>query len=185
METIQEIARILRSTDRMAASFVQRVREIVGSDASEETILQAMKRLNPRSLDISKVSVAVKAELAKQQRRAGRGSRATVARTGRPEKVRTAPPAVRRRRAAAASSSKRKTSLDQLEEILEANWRRAEGEGFEPPRMSGSAFIDAVHRHSDPRDATRRRILKACKTAEGRDLLITPTLVADMIREET
>jgi hypothetical protein len=98
--------------------------------------------------------------------------------------VRNAPPAVRRRRTAAANSPQAKTTIDQLEEILEANWRRAEGEGFEPPRMSGPAFIDAVHRHSDPRDATRRRILKAAKTAEGRDLLITPTLVADMIREE-
>jgi hypothetical protein len=184
METIQEIARILRSTDKMATSFVQRVREMVGSDVPEETILQAMKRLNPRALDINKVTVAVKAELTKEQRRAGRARPATVAKPGRPDQVRNAPPAVRRRRTAAANSPQAKTTIDQLEEILEANWRRAEGEGFEPPRMSGPAFIDAVHRHSDPRDATRRRILKAAKTAEGRDLLITPTLVADMIREE-
>jgi hypothetical protein len=61
METIQEIARILRSTDKMATSFVQRVREMVGSDVPEETILQAMKRLNPRALDINKVPVAVTA----------------------------------------------------------------------------------------------------------------------------
>jgi hypothetical protein len=185
METIQEIARILRSTDKMATNFVQRVREMVGSDVPEETILQAMKRLNPRALDINKVAGAVEAELTKEERRAGRAGRATVAKTGRPEQVRTAPPAGRGRRVAATSSSQRKTTADQLEEILEANWRRAEGEGFEPPWMSGSAFIDAVHRHSDPRDATRRRILKACRTADGRDLLITPTLVADMIREET
>jgi hypothetical protein len=184
MDTIQEIARILRSTDKMAASFVQRVREMVGSEVPEETILKAMKRLNPRALDINKVSVAVKAELTKEQRRAGRAGPATVAKPAGAEQVLVAPSAVQRRRAAAAKSSQRKTTMDQLEEILEANWRRAEGEGFEPPRMSGPAFIDAVHRHSDPRDATRRRILKACKTAEGRDLLITPTLVADMIREE-
>jgi len=75
--------------------------------------------------------------------------------------------------------------MEQLEEILEANWGRAESEGLEPPRMSGAAFVDAVHRHSDPRDATRRRILNACQTAEGRDVMITPTLVADVIREET
>jgi hypothetical protein len=185
MQTLEEIARILRSTDKMATGFVERVREMVGSDVPEETILQAMKRLNPRALDINKVAGAVKVELAKEQRRAVRAGPMTVTRSGRPEQVRVARPAARRQRSAAVTSNQRKATMDQLEEILEANWRRAEGEGFEPQRMSGPAFIDAVHRHSDPRDATRRRILKACRAAEGRDLLITPTLVADMIREET
>jgi len=186
METIQEIAKILRSTDRMAAGFVQRVRDMIGSDVPEETVLYAMKKLNPRALDISKVAVAVKAELGRQQRRAGRASTATVANPGRPQRVRSAPPPVERRReAGAAQATRTKTMMDQLGEVLDTNWIRAEREGFEPPRMSPPAFVDAVHRHSDPRDATRKRILQACKTAEGKDLLITPTLVADMIREQT
>jgi hypothetical protein len=185
METIQEIARILRSTDNMAEGFAQRVREMVGSDVPEETILQAMKRLNPRALDINKVAVAVKAEVNRVQRRAGRASRATVARPGRPEQVLPAATPVEPQREESAAPNRTGTMMGQLEQILEANWQRAEREGLEPPRMSGAAFVDAVHRHSDPRDATRRRIVKACKTAEGRDVLITPTLVADMIREAT
>jgi hypothetical protein len=186
METMQEIAQVLRSTPKMAESFVQRVREKVDGDVPDETILKAMKRLNPRSLDLTKVVVTVRAELAKGKRRTGRARSATVANPGRPERVRTGPPPVQRRRAAAAArASRAKTLMDQLTEILEGNWQRAEQEGFDPPRMNALAFVDAVHRYSDPRDATRRRILNACKAAEQQDLLITPTLVADMIREQT
>jgi hypothetical protein len=186
MDTIQEIAGILRSTDKMAAGFVERVRDMVGSDVSEETLLQAMKKLNPRALDIKKVAAAVKAEVGRQQRRAGRSSAATVANPGRQERSRSAPAPVERRRAAAAARATRaKTMMEQLGEVLDANWMRAEREGFDPQRMSAPAFIDAVHRHSDPRDATRKRILQACQAAETKDLLITPTLVADIIREQT
>jgi hypothetical protein len=186
METIQEIAGILRSTDKMAAGFVERVRDMVGSQVSDKTVLQAMKKLNPRALDINKVATAVKVEVGRQQRRAARSGAATVAKQGHQERVRSAPPPVERRRvAAAARATRAKTMMDQLGEVLDANWMRAEREGFEPQRMSAPAFIDAVHRHSDPRDATRKRILQACKAAESRDLLITPTLVADMIREQT
>ena len=184
METIREIARILRSTDHMAEGFAERVRELVGGDVPEETILQAMKRVNPRALDINKVAVAVKAEMNRTQRRTARAGRAEVARPGRREPVRPGPAAEKPQPEEAAAPVRSGTIMEQLEEILEANWRRAESEGLEPPRMSGPAFVDAVHRHSDPRDATRRRIVKACQAVERRDVMITPTLVADMIREE-
>lgn len=184
METIQEIAQILRSTDKMAVGFVERVRQMVGSEMPEETVLLAMKRLNPRALDIGKVAVAVKAELGKQRRRSGPA--VAVAAPSRPKRVRSESPAGRARQPETPPDgpAHSKTMIDQLGEVLEANWRRAEREGLEPPRMSPPAFVDAVHRNSDPRDATRKRILNACQAAEGRDLLITPTLVADLIREE-
>lgn len=75
--------------------------------------------------------------------------------------------------------------MEELEAILDANWRRAEKDGFKPERMNGVAFIHAVHRHTDPRDATKSRILRACEQVDKEDILITPTAVADIIRLES
>ena len=78
-----------------------------------------------------------------------------------------------------------KTMIERLEAILDANWLRAEQEGFKPERMSGREFVQAVHRHCDPRDATRSRIVRACLKIDDQDILIAPPMVADQIRTES
>jgi hypothetical protein len=192
MDTMQEIARILRSTDKMAANFVKSVQERTGPNASEEIILAALQQLNPRSIEIRKVITAVKKELAKKPRRTRKRTTKTVTiQAGASQK--TVPSTARKGRRSSASqrqtaSSKRtapRTLLVRLEEVLEANWKRAEQEGFQPERFSGSDFVKAVHRHCDPRDATRSRILRACKMIDKQDIIITSTAVADLIREES
>jgi hypothetical protein len=75
--------------------------------------------------------------------------------------------------------------MEKLEEILAANWNRAEREGFKPSRMTGPEFVRAVHRHSDPRDATRSRIVRACFKVDSQDVIITPPTIADVIRSES
>jgi len=50
MDKIQEIAKILRSTEKMAAAFVKSVQDKVGSTVSEEIILTTLQKLPPRSI---------------------------------------------------------------------------------------------------------------------------------------
>ncbi len=82
------------------------------------------------------------------------------------------------------ASRARRTSIRALEEILDTNWTRAEQEGFRPDRLDVEEFVRAVGLHCDPRDATRSRIVKACRKIDRQDVIITPTLVADIVREE-
>ncbi len=189
---MQEIAKILRSTDKMAASFVNSVQERTGPNASEEIILVALQQLNPRSIEIRKVIAAVKKELAKKPRRTRRQKANTVTIQAAQSKTTTPSPTKEAKRSTetrkGSDPSNRaapRTVMEQLEEILAANWLRAEHEGFKPERFTGPDFVRAVHRYSDPRDATRPRILRACKTIDRQDVIITATSIADIIRRES
>jgi len=191
MDNIKEIARILRSTDKMAAAFVQSVRDKVGDDVPEEIILASMKKLNPRSIEIAKVVSTVKQELTRERKRQSRArantrviSIAATSKAAAAKKHGTAKAQVVAPRAPANSASPSATMIEQLEEVLNSNWHRAEQEGFSPERFTGSSFIKAVHRHCDPRDATKARIIRACKSVDGQDVIVTPTAVADVIRKE-
>ncbi len=194
MEPIHEIAKRLRSTDKMAEAFVKSVREKLGQNASEEVILAAIRRLPPRAISITRVVAGVRQELNKKRRRPQRRSAteiiqpATNTSSPLPGRAKSVPPAAdesppSRLREARRTAAGR-TLLDLLEEILSANWARAEREGFRPERLSGTDFIRAVHLNCDPRDATRSRIVKACQRIDQQDVIITPPLVADIIREE-
>ncbi len=194
MEPIHEIAKTLRCTSKMADAFVTSVREKVGQDASDEIILAVIRRLPPRAINTAKVVTAVRQELNKKPRRpARRRASAPIRSTSNPSlpgpvhqepdkpTKATQPSPVLRDTPRPVS---RGTLLDVLEEILGANWSRAEQEGFRPERLSGVEFVRAVHQHCHPRDATRSRIVKACKKIDRQDVIITPPLVADIIREE-
>ena len=192
MDTTKEIAKILRSTEKMAENFVKSVQERTGPNASEEIILAALQQLNPRSIEIRRVITAVKKELTKNPRRARkqRANTVTLQATG-TRKAGSSPGkearrlAEKHRRSESVKRIAPQTLVEQLEEVLRANWLRAEKEGFEPERLSGPDFVKAVHRHSHPRDATRSRILRACKAVDRQDIIITPTSVADIIRRDT
>ncbi len=123
MESIQEIAQTLRSTEKMAAAFVERVRERVGHPVPEEMVLRALRQLNQRTLDMAKVVTAVKLELGKQQGRAGR-RRATRPVTVRPAKADSADD-----RALPGSGAPTLTKpgqpgtlMDQIDQVLVDNW---------------------------------------------------------------
>jgi hypothetical protein len=194
MEPIREIAKTLRCTDKMAEAFVQSVREKIGQDAPDETILAVVSKLPPRSINIAKVVAGVRQELNKRSRRPARRRAAKAIRSttnpGLPRPIPREPdkpaqagqPSSRPRHARRPAAGG--TLLDVLEEILSANWSRAEQEGLRPERLSGAEFIRAVHLHCHPRDATRSRIVRACKKIDRQDVIITPPLVADIIREE-
>ena len=183
--TINEIASTLRSTEKMASAFVGSIQEKIGQDVSEQLILTVLKKFNPRSIEIGRVVVAVKQEMTRQNNRSRRrGNGAKVM----PIDPNQAMPTSSSARQATPSGRSRvtasKTTVEQLEDLLTSNWNRAEREGFQPERMNGPAFISAVHRYSDPRDATRVRIVRACEVVDRQDVLITPTAVADVIRGE-
>jgi hypothetical protein len=194
MEPIHEIAKRLRCTDKMAEAFVKSVREKLGQDASEEMILAAVRRLPPRAISITKVVASVRQELNRKPRRPSRRSPAEIIRPATntslplPGRAESDTPAEDKPRPSRLREARRtpagRTQLDLLEEILSANWARAEREGFRPERLSGPDFIRAVHLNCDPRDATRSRIVKACQRIDRQDVIITPPLVADIIREE-
>jgi hypothetical protein len=184
METTQEIAKILRSTEKMASEFSRSIRRKIDEDVSDDVLLGALRKVNPRALDIDKVTIAVKSELAKNHRRETR--RSGPARTIGADAAEPSDPKTTRAEIAEEETARpaRRSIAQQLDELLESNWNRAEGEGLNPQRMSGRQFVDAVHRHSDRRDATLRRVLQACRRIDSDDVLLTPTVVADAIRQE-
>ena len=53
--TIQEIAGVLRSTDKMADQFAQRVQERVGQPVPYDDILAVMQKMPARTLTLEKV----------------------------------------------------------------------------------------------------------------------------------
>ena len=183
MNRIPEIAKILRSTEKMASSFVKSVQDKVGTGASEEIILVALGRLSPRSIEINRVVLAVRKELAKKPRRPRKQSSKPVIITPKGVTASTPKSAVESQQAPASKRAAPKSLLGQLEEILIENWRRAEQEGFSPEQMAVPDFVRAVHRYCDPRDATRSRIVRACKAVDKQDVIITPPTVADLIRK--
>ena len=179
--TIKEIAALLRSTDEMAAQFVERVQARIGSPMPEAEILAVMKKISAKSLTMQKVVTK-----AQQQRKSSsrRTSRRRVARSNGP--IETAAGAANSTVTVSAlvnSRAKPKTVLEQLDFVLEGNWERAEAEGLNPERMSAAAFVNAIYQYTDRREGTRQRILKAARQLDGDDVLLTPALVADTVHE--
>jgi len=189
MESIQEIASLLRSTEKMAAAFVKSIQDKIGQEVPEEIILVTIKKLNPRSLEINKVVAAVRKELSKRPRRSSHSRTRTLimydAETGSSSSKRTPRVSAKKRprKPRAPGTPPTKTILEKLEEVLGENWARAESEGFQPERLDGVNFLRAVHRYCDPRDATRARVLRACQKIDKEDVLISAPGVADEIRK--
>jgi 3-methyladenine DNA glycosylase AlkC len=50
-------------------------------------------------------------------------------------------------------------------------------------RMSIEAFVNAVYRYADRREATRWRILQAARQLDQDNVLLTPALVAGAVHE--
>jgi hypothetical protein len=174
--TTQEIAALLRSTDDMAAQFIDRVQARVGAPVSDAEILTAMKKISAKSLSMDKVV----AKLQQQQEAAKkRKARQETSPAGRPAK------STRSSDTPAPSGAKKQpgTILEKLESVLEGNWDRAEEEGLNPQRMSAEAFVNAIYQYTDRREGTRRRILEAATRLDNSDVILTPALVADAVHE--
>jgi len=179
--TTKEIAALLRSTDEMAAQFVERVQARIGEPMPEAEILAVMKKISAKSLTMQKVVTK-----AQQQRKSSnkRTPRSRAVRSNRP--IKTAAGAAKSTANVsrpAHSRAKPKTVVEQLDFVLEGNWERAEAEGLSPKRMSAVAFVNAIYQYTDRREGTRQRILKAARQLDGDDVLLTPALVADTVHE--
>lgn len=61
--TVKEIAAVLRSTDRMAAGFAQRIQERVGQPVPYTDILAVMRKISPTSLTMARVVTKLKRQL--------------------------------------------------------------------------------------------------------------------------
>jgi hypothetical protein len=61
--TAQEIAAVLRSTDKMAVGFAQRVQERVGQPVPYTDILAVMRKMPSTSLSMAKVVIRLKRQL--------------------------------------------------------------------------------------------------------------------------
>jgi hypothetical protein len=61
--TIKEIAAVLRSTDKMADGFAQRVQERVGQPVPYTDILAVMRQIAPTRLSMTQVVTKLKREL--------------------------------------------------------------------------------------------------------------------------
>jgi hypothetical protein len=197
MSMTAEIARLLRTTDDNAARFMERVRAEVSDPISDEDLAEIIRGINPRQLSLPKVIHAVrdyhKRLAAREAKRAARRSAKRPAVTeaaAEPEVATTEEPVEeeasqpRARREVALVRPRSNSSLvARIGEVLERNWARAEREGYTPERLDAEAFINAVRDYTDPRDATHARILEALKELDRQDVLITPTVAADRVRE--
>ena len=64
METeIEEIAAVLRSTDKMAAGFAERVQERVGQPVSYTEILATMQKISPTTFTMDKLVIKLRRQL--------------------------------------------------------------------------------------------------------------------------
>lgn len=176
--TINQIAALLRSSDEMAACFVERVQARVGEPVSEAEILAAMKKIPAKSMTMEKVLTKVRQQRKSPSRR---GSQHKPVRSSQPADAVAGSAAVAS--SSAASRRKPQTILEQLESVLEENWDRAEAVGLYPERMSAEAFVNAIYQHTDRREGTRQRILKAARKLDEDDVVLTPALVADIVHE--
>lgn len=197
MSMTAEIARLLRTTDDNAARFIERVRAEVSDPITDEDLAEIIRGINPRQLSLPKVIHAVrdyhKRLAAREAKRAARRSAKRPAVTeaaAEPEVAGDEPPVEeegtqpRGRREVALVRPRSNSSLvARINEVLERNWARAEREGYTPERLDAEAFINAVRDYTDPRDATHARILEALKELDRQDVLITPTVAADRVRE--
>ncbi len=61
--TVQEIAAVLRSTDKMATGFAERVQERVGQPVPYSEILAVMQKMPTTSLSMAKVVLRLKRQL--------------------------------------------------------------------------------------------------------------------------
>jgi len=211
--TIKEVSAILRSTEPMAAQFVERVQQRAKVPVSPAQILAAMQKISVKTLTLDKVVNKAQELHEKDQRKAERlrvrrqKRAATAAKKAARTKAAAAARALKKSAAAApaadkpvaaapapdkpvaaapaktASTREPKTLLEKLLAVLEKNWDRAEAEGLGPDRMSAQAFIDAVYGYTDRREASRKRILQAAKQLDQKDVLLTPALVADVVHE--
>jgi hypothetical protein len=179
--TIREIAVLLRSTDEMAARFVERVQSRVGHTVSDTEILATMKKIPTKSLSMEKVVAKVYQQQKSARRKTSQrqtahadSSTSKQANSSRPKAAVVSP---------TSSQKEPKTILEKLAFVLDENWGRAEAEGLQPERMSVEEFMSAIYQHTDRREGTRRRILEAAQQLDQDDILLTPALVADVVHE--
>jgi hypothetical protein len=182
--TIREIAAMLRSTDEMAAQFVQRVQVRVADPVSEAEILTVMQKIPVKSLSMDKVVARVQQQKKSPSRRTARTATHPSPSAAAPEEatdfaanadVGGSSPTVPRRET--------KTILEQLESVLAENWDRATADGLAPERLSAEAFVNAIYQYTDRREGTRQRILQAARQLDKKDVILTPALVADIVHQ--
>jgi hypothetical protein len=184
--TIKEIAGLLRSTEQMAAQFVQRVQSRIGQPVSHAEVLAAMQDISSKSLTMDKVVAKLQKHRKAASRRAARRQSARQASKSTPDlgtEVKSEAGSTDSESNLVDSVKQKKTILERLESVLQENWDRAEAEGLQPNRMSTEAFVNAVHQYTDRREGTRRRIMQAASQLDESDVLLTPALVADVVHE--
>ena len=178
--TIKEIATLLRSTEGMAAQFVQRVQTRFGQAVSPAEVLAAMRAMPAKSLSMEKV-------IAKLQQQRSAKSKAlehrTIRRTNRLAARKSALGAATAAPAPVAALKQPRTLAQRLDFVLQGNWDRAETEGQQPQRMSAEAFLNAIYQYTDRREGTHQRIMRAARQLDKADVVLTPALVADLVHE--
>jgi hypothetical protein len=166
----------------MAVQFAQRVQERVGQPVSYAELLAAMEEISSKSLTLDKVVKKVQARQKSTSRRPSRRQTAQPERASAIEPVESVGTG-RARLPQTARAKKPATILKALQGLLQENWDRAESEGLRPDRMPVEAFVNAVYRYTDRREAIPRRILQAAQQLDQADVLLTPALVADAAHE--
>ena len=179
--TIKEIAGLLRSTEQMAAQFVERVQTRSGQSVSQAEILAVMQKMSAKTLSMEKVVTKVQQRKpassgASRRRTERKPSQMTTERKGAAEAATTT-------LSPTALTKAPQTTLGKLASVLRENWDRAEKEGLQPNRMSAEAFLDAIYQYTDRREGTRRRILQAARQLDQADIILTPPLVADTVHD--
>jgi hypothetical protein len=190
-DKIKAVASVLRSTEPMAAQFVERVQSRVGQPVSPDQVLAAMQKISTKSLTLDKVVAKVSEMQEREQRAASRRQTAQARKQTRSTTRRPADSTPQSKEAlsdpdATSQDSKTKgpiTLTEKIGAILEKNWDRAEAEGLKPERMSVEAFIKSVYHYTDRREASRRRILRAAQQLDSSDVLLNPALVADVTHQ--
>ena len=180
---LDEFARIFRCTLDMAPVYVGRIHERMGRETPMKSILAVMKKIAPKRLSMDTIVEQLKKmDSGPTRSRAATSSagEAAVERTGtqddgavtpRPRAPRKTPPGVQA------------SPMMQIGRILTANWERGRKQGLKPPALTAEKFVQRAQSLSGTPKPTVARVLEATRKLDRRDVLLTPSLVADEINE--
>lgn len=178
---LQEFAQIFRCSIEQAPTYINRIHERMGHEVSMDNILSAMKKVAPKRLSMDTI-----VERLKKMERATAGTRArttgAVDDTSEAEPAGGGTPKTRTPRKTAPASGQ-PSAITQIGRILAANWERGRQQGLKPSVLTAEKFVQRAQSLAGAPRPSVARVLEAVQKLDRRDVLLTPSLVADEINE--
>jgi hypothetical protein len=166
----EQFAAAFRCPPAMAEPTVNRIRQRIGTPVPLSEILAAIKKIAPSRLSTDTLVVRLQKD--------------ALIRSAKPVRSKSSDDSAGSDRSSKPKAKGAGVSVkSQIGALLKSNWANAAAQNLTTPDLSIDKFVRAAQSATGEPKPTVARVLEAVESLAGRDVVITPNLVADEIIE--